>query len=335
VERHDGDVLVVDWTAHGDAAEVSVAVGTTPVFSDHTHYVTVVATTTSVRLTGLGPGRHYVSVWPDGAGRAVVAAERRLVFEGIQNFRDMGGYPTVDGGHVRWGQLFRADNLHKLTVADLDAFRSLGVRTIYDLRSDIERAEFPGPFAATALPIVGRPDDATPGPPSIDLTAADGEQMLRDMYVGSLIHSAAKFGALLNGLADSSRVPAVFHCHGGKDRTGVAAALVLLALGVDRETVLDDYEATSRYRTIVDQQDSLTNLLARGISPEAAASVLGTPRWAMGEALEAIEGTHGGVEAYLTRTAGMSTRTLRRLRDLHVAPGNSVGEATPRVSGQP
>jgi protein-tyrosine phosphatase len=244
--------------------------------------------------------------------------ERRVVFEGIQNFRDLGGYSTGDGGTVRWGQVFRADALHKLTEADVETFAGLGVRTVFDLRGDVERADFPGPFDSIHLSILGRPEDAEVGPPDPDMTTADGERMLRDLYVGALTHSAAKFGVLLTALADPDRIPAVFHCHGGKDRTGIAAALLLRALGVDREVVLDDYEATRHYRTIEHQQDSLASMLARGVPPEAAAGVLGAPRWAMAEALDAVDIAFGGIDAYLTGAAAMTPESLGRLRVLHV-----------------
>jgi protein-tyrosine phosphatase len=247
--------------------------------------------------------------------------ERRVVFEGIQNFRDLGGYPTGGGGSVRWGHVFRADALHKLTAADVEAFAGLGVRTVFDLRGDVERAEFPGPFDSIHLSILGRAEDAEVELPDPEMTTVDGEARLRDLYVGALVHSAVKFGVLLTALADEERLPAVFHCHGGKDRTGIVAALFLLALGVDREAVLDDYEATRRYRKIEHQQDSLASMLAAGVSPEAAAGVLGTPRWAMAEALDAVDTLYGGIDAYLTGPAAMTAEALARLKALHVAHG--------------
>jgi protein-tyrosine phosphatase len=146
------------------------------------------------------------------------------------------------------------------------------------------------------------------------MTTADGERMLRDMYVGILDHSSAQIGVILRGIADPAGVPAVFHCHGGKDRTGVVAAVLLLALRVGRETVLDDYEATRRYRLLTDQQDSLANILAAGVAPEAAAGVLGTPRWAMAAAVDAIDDVHGGIDAYLAGPAGLAASELSALR---------------------
>ena len=278
---------------------------------------------TAVRLDGLGPERTYISLTPAG-GDAVVVAERRVTFAGITNLRDLGGYRTADGGTTSWGLVFRADALHKLTADDLVTFGVLGVRTVYDLRGDVERTEFPGPVDSVHMPIVGRPVDAPAPARPADMTPEDGERMLRDMYVGILEHSAPQIGAILRGVADPETVPAVFHCHGGKDRTGVVAAVLLLALGVDRETVLDDYEATRRYRRLEDQQDSLANILASGVSPEAAASVLGTPRWAMAAAVDALDEVYAGVEAYVTGPVGLTTAELAVLRDrlVDAAPGD-------------
>ena len=248
-----------------------------------------------------------------------------MPFDGIQNFRDLGGYRTAGGGSVRWGQVYRADALHKMTDGDIEAFARLGVRTVFDLRSEVERTEFPGPFASVHLHILGRPENAEVLSPDPEMTAAGGEGMLRDLYVGALTHSAAKFGVLLSAFADPDRLPAVFHCHGGKDRTGIAAALFLLALGVDRDSVLDDYEATRRYRRTEHQQDSLANMLAAGVPPEAAAGVLGAPRWAMAAAVDAVDTEYGGIDAYLVAEAGVPAETLTRLLDVDLPePGQGL-----------
>ncbi|MEO8695100.1 MAG: tyrosine-protein phosphatase [Acidimicrobiales bacterium] len=315
VEIEGSGGLVVEWSIDGAGAAVDIAAGSTPDAADHVHLLSVGPGTSSVRLDGLGSQRCYVSVRAPGSDYAVVTAVRRVGFEGVQNFRDLGGYRTADGGHTVWGQIFRSDALHKLTPSDLVAFDRIGVRLVYDLRGDDERATHPNPIDSIQLAVVGQPRD---GNGTIDSTqfgaASDGERLLRDLYLGMLVHSAALFGQLLTGLVNPENRPAVFHCHAGKDRTGVAAALLLLALGVDREDILDDYELTRRYRTLDHQQDSLARLLAVGMSPEAAAGVLTAPRWTMRDALDAVDTEHGGIDAYLTGPAGMSPSSLRELR---------------------
>ena len=248
-------------------------------------------------------------------GSGAIDRERRIAFAGITNFRDLGGYPTADGGFTRWGLVYRADALHKLTDEDLRSFEELGVRAIYDLRGDIERSEFPNRLASVHAPIVGRPLGTPPLGAQSSITTADGEAILRDMYVGILEHSAGRIGAILRGLAAPDSVPAVFHCHGGKDRTGVVAVVLLLALGVDPDVVLDDYVLTSEYRRIEHQQDSLANMLAQGLPLEAAAGVLGTPRWAMAAAVAAITDQYGGIDTYLTNDAGLSPDEVIALRE--------------------
>jgi len=256
----------------------------------------------------------------DDRDLAAGARERRVAFAGITNFRDLGGYRTSSGGVTRWGLVYRADALHKLTDDDLRSFEALGIRLVYDLRGDVERTDFPSRLASVHMPIVGRPAGSPPLGAQAGVSTSDGETILRDMYVGILEHSATQIGAILRSLSDPQGTPAVFHCHGGKDRTGMVAAVLLLALGVDRDVVLDDYVLTSQYRRIEHQQDSLANMLALGLPIEAAAGVLGTPRWAMSAAIASIAEHYGGIDAYLTQHAGLSPDALAALRETLVDP---------------
>jgi protein-tyrosine phosphatase len=111
-----------------------------------------------------------------------------------------------------------------------------------------------------------------------------------------------------------STPPAVFHCAGGKDRTGLAAALLLTWLGVDRETVLDDYELTARFQTAARKAEIVEIFRESGMWLEAAKALLGAPRWAMAEALAVLDHEHGGIEAYLRGPSAMTPERLDLLR---------------------
>lgn len=260
-------------------------------------------------------------------------SDRRVPFEGVPNFRDLGGYPTRSGARVRWGLVFRAGVLHGFRPADLARYDQLGLRAVFDLRSDVECDERPSVEIARRLTITGRPpgdgdgdggdDDGGALPRQAPRTAADGEQLLRDIYCGLLDHSAAQIGELLIALTAEGGLPAAFHCHAGKDRTGIVAALLLEALGVERELVLDDYELTSHYLVDARTQDRSTfeRLLRLGFSEEAAAAVFGTSRWAMEAALDHLDTRHGGIESYLTGPAGMGHHHLELLQELLLEPG--------------
>jgi protein-tyrosine phosphatase len=248
-----------------------------------------------------------------------VIDQRRLPFEGATNFRDLGGYSTAGGGTTRWGLVYRADSLHALTAADVELFERIGAPTVFDLRRDEEREVRPGPFPTVHVCILSQLDNGgQPADRAALVEHEHGEQLLRNLYRGMLSHAGPEFGRMFTMMAEPNGLPAVFHCHAGKDRTGVAAALLLEWLGVDRRTVLDDYVLTLTYRPRSEQESSYQRMLDMGMGPEAASAVLGAPRWAMEETLHDLDEMYGGVEAYLTGPAGMDRSALDRLRHILV-----------------
>ena len=117
------DALTVRWEFEGEPSAVDIAVGTSPDHVDHERQATVAAGVTSFQVPRQAGGRQFVSVASHQGGPAVVAAERRIPFEGVTNFRDLGGYRTRSGQRVRWGRVFRSDALHGMTEDDLASYR--------------------------------------------------------------------------------------------------------------------------------------------------------------------------------------------------------------------
>jgi protein-tyrosine phosphatase len=314
--RSDADELVVTWELDTPAT-VDVAEGPTPDRIDHAHAITVGPDRTSVRLPLPERRRRYVSVAPSGGGTAVVAAERHVAFEGIVNFRDLGGYPVPDGGRTRWGRVFRSAALHQVTDADLVVFEELGIQVVYDLRSTREREQrrdLPG-ARVVDLPVFRR------GPTRPDPTKAeDAAEFLREVYTMSLEHSADVFGDLFTNLAEPGALPTVFHCTVGKDRTGLVAALLLDLLGVDDDDILDDYELTNEHQSPERWQKEISELTERsGGNPLVAAGLFRAHRGAMAAALDWVRG-EGGTIAYLVERGGMADATVRRLHELLIEP---------------
>jgi protein-tyrosine phosphatase len=238
---------------------------------------------------------------------------RRVPFAGALNFRDIGGYPTSNAGQTRWGAVYRSDSLHFLTPGDLPAFDALRIKMIYDLRRTDELAQFPGPREYVHLELPSRiPLD---GAESATLkTRLDGEQWLLADYVGMLDEAAAAFGDLFSRLADPGRLPAVIHCLGGKDRTGITIALLLTALGVERDIVLDDYQLTNDCRGVAHVPEVIELFAESGIAREAAEGMLSAPRHAMARALKTLDERYAGVESYLLGPCRMSPATLNVLK---------------------
>ena len=236
---------------------------------------------------------------------------RLVPFAGALNFRDIGGYPVAAGRLTRWHAVYRSDSLHYLTAGDLAAFDALGVKAVYDLRRPGEIARFPGPRGHVHLEVAS--GDLAGWPAASLRTRRDGEEWLAADYRSMLAAAAPAFGRLFTHLAADGELPAVVHCLAGKDRTGMAVALLLTALGADRGTVLDDYELTSDCHAA--RVPEVVEVLARlGIARPAAEGIMSTPRWAMEQALRELEQAHGGIARYLLGPGGMTPRALDALR---------------------
>jgi protein-tyrosine phosphatase len=317
--------LDVSWELTG-GGPVELAVGLAPGSIDHAHPVARVADATRVSLAGLGPGRHYVSVAPTDGGAAVLAAERVLPLEGMDNFRDLGGYRTRDGGRTRWGVVFRADAPDQLTPADLAAIDRLGLRVAYDLRTDAERGQAP-----SALPAVIRREAFGIGGEAARTASlaalftggrpeAIPADFLHRVYLEMAEQDAPVFGRVLTGLAEPLGAPAVIHCTAGKDRTGLAAALLLSVLGVDDPTVLADYTLSRVYFTERRMARLLPTLTKLGLDLDCYHAIFGAPGHAMAATLAALRSQYGSVPDYLVQRAGMAPETFAALRAALVAP---------------
>lgn len=174
---------------------------------------------------------------------------------GCHNFRDLGGYGTVDGRRTRWRCLFRADGLSQLTTEDKAQITELGIATVIDLRTALEvdaRGRFPEDMGAVSyyhLPLT----DTFPG--EEQAPAWDDAAFVTARYLGMLAEGTESVAEAVRILAEPRNRPAVFHCSVGKDRTGVLAAVMLGFLGVSDDIIVEDY-ALSR-RAMLQMLDSL------------------------------------------------------------------------------
>ncbi len=238
------------------------------------------------------------------------APSRSLPLSGATNFRDLGGYVGHGGRAVQWRRLFRSDHLAGLTVQDQALLADLGVARAVDFRGKAESAAY-----AYALPGISYHPLAIE--PTVvqralelqrtghQLTAQDAVGLMQETYRGFVHDNAPRFAALF-GLLLASDEPLVFHCTAGKDRTGFAAALILLALGVPRDVVMQDY--------------LLTNALYQrppGMGSHAPEEVLAV-LWRVQEeflnaALHRVDKDFGGVQACLVDVLGVDAAAQKEL----------------------
>ncbi|MGC9270518.1 tyrosine-protein phosphatase [Acidiphilium sp.] len=250
---------------------------------------------------------------------------------GAANFRAVAALPDGTGRRVRPHMLFRSGALSELTSGDLAAIEALGIRLICDLRSTAERRRFPTswpPLApARTITMPGDSDREAGMQPLIDRLAhqpgPDGaRQAMLDLYRSLPRLLAPSLQATFDAVATGWGVPLLLHCHVGKDRTGVAVALLLAALDIDPKAILDDYlETAARIDIAAETRHlarSLGSLLGRAIDPGTLDQLGRADPAYLAAAFAAIDQEWGGTEGYFT-AIGLSASRRERLRALLLA----------------
>jgi protein-tyrosine phosphatase len=236
----------------------------------------------------------------------VSAVNRDIALVNTYNLRDLGGYPTVGGRRVRWRRLFRGAGLQRLIGADLETVRGLGLTTVIDLRTERELAATGGyalPATFHHLPMLATIWDLSAVDPE-----ASADDYLAARYVEMLDEGAVTIAAVMEILGRPESFPAVFYCAAGKDRTGVLAALVLDAIGVEAEHIVADYHLS---------KDRVERIRARAAAASGAMLVqpppfMQAPAGAMRLLLESIREVHGSTAGYLAGI-GVEPSTLDAL----------------------
>jgi protein-tyrosine phosphatase len=248
------------------------------------------------------------------------AGQRLPALEGARNFRDLGGYPADDGRHVRWGLLYRSGSLAGLTPGSHTRLTAMGVRGVCDLRSTSERNNEPfGWCEAAGLSYWSRDYETSFGElrtlMASSLSSADAAR--RAMIAGYErlpYEQAPAYRELFRRLA-CGEVPLVFNCSAGKDRAGTAAALILSALGVARDLVVEDYTLTDK---VVDLQRVLVNRRSTTLAQQPAGvinAILSADPEYIRVALAAITANSGSLQAYLQQELGVGSPELERIRN--------------------
>ncbi len=265
------------------------------------------------------------AVSPGAPSRSPPEPANRVRLSRAANFRDLGGYVTADGRAVRKGVLFRSDHLGGLSTRDLQTCRELGLKTVYDLRHAYEREIRPSSLAngqgprVVELPIHYPPLDRRESRRKIleaKVEAGHFRQLMIEANRAYALDFREDWSALLRGLAEPEALPAVIHCVEGKDRTGFAAALVLSALQVPRETVYQDYllsglflKRRAKVYAFLASLGSLFRVPRKEVRP-----LVGVERAYLEAAFAAIDERYGSFDGYLRDGLGIDEPSLKRLR---------------------
>lgn len=250
---------------------------------------------------------------------------------GAANFREIGGSPIPDGLRVRHGQVFRSDELSRLTDEDLAVIRDLAIRLVFDLRSDVERSLRPSKWPQDMVP------EFLHGSLSADIRAGYGQ--LRDILVqdpsadGARLmmlatyrllpsRSAAALGQLIRKLVDGC-APALIHCTAGKDRTGFVCACLQHALGVPREAIFADYllsgERLDLDAMAVTTSEVIEETLKLAVSRPVLDVVNAVSHEYLDAAFASIDASFGSLDAYLEH-CGAGVEVVQQLRQRLLEP---------------
>jgi protein tyrosine/serine phosphatase len=259
--------------------------------------------------------------------------ERLLPLEGVENFRDYGGYAVPGGLRVVRGRLWRSAHHGAATDDDLARIAGLGLTAVVDLRRPTERANQP---SRRPDGFAGRVIDCDAGdqaePPHVaflretDLSAESARAFFLDYYRKAPFEPRhlELFGRYFEAL-DMGR-PVLIHCTAGKDRTGLLAALTHHLLGVDEADLLADFELTNRAARIETRlpqvTEAMTESLGRRPSETAVRAFLGVERTYLAEAFGAIRREAGSVEAYLAGL-GLDGARVEHLRRTWLEPAQA------------
>jgi protein-tyrosine phosphatase len=250
-----------------------------------------------------------------------IEPQRYVELDGAANFRDLGGYQTVDHRQVKWGLVYRSEALGRLSDRDLTHLNNLGLRLICDLRtpSEIRRVPDRVPQNTRWAATPTREGDFDMSMlPTLLFNRKIIPDLMRESYTQQLEKSAVYFGAILSHFATPDNLPVVFHCSAGKDRAGLTAALLLGLLGVPEKTIVEDYTYSNLaydtlYIAYVNENKSL--LRPFGIPmKELHPMLIADPKW-MENALNFISTTYGSVQNYLLQAAGMDIEDLERIKE--------------------
>ena len=251
----------------------------------------------------------------------------------VQNMRDLGGWETREGGCVRRRLIYRSSALDKLEGKSEDAFAGLGIRFIYDLRVEAEREKRPDRFpSGTGYVVADVLKDSPDAAPAQLMNIHSDPKMAEEMLGGgkavslfeggyraivTLPSATAAYKILFSGLARDEHRPGLFHCTGGKDRTGWAAASLLTLLGVSDEDVMREYLLTNE-QLLPACKPLFDQFAAMGGDPELLMPVFGVQKEFLQAALDEMRSRYGNIEGYFTEGLGLDADVLQSLRDAYI-----------------
>lgn len=248
--------------------------------------------------------------------------DRTLALRTAVNLRDIGGYPASNGSRIKWGLIYRSGTLYDLSDEDAAALAARGIRLICDFRSEQEAAAAPdnaARFGARYEPMPLEADHDSMRRLRVAMFQPGKlRELMRESYNELMLErNAPLVGRFLQLIADESNLPVLFHCTAGKDRTGMAAMILMSLLGVPDDVIAADYSLSNafhdRFRIFVG--DAVKKLRWIGMNVDDLYPLLIADPELMRGALESVRKRYDSVENYVINRCGVDAAVISKLRD--------------------
>lgn len=240
------------------------------------------------------------------------AEKRYLNFKKTTNFRDIGGISTLDGKTVKWGKIYRSDNLSKLKKKEFSRFDALQIKTVIDLRTKAEIAEkednLPLDTDYISVPIVSDQGDLMGQMKGKVLRGEVSEEeskiLMKAFYTKCVTDNIPLLQDVITKIATSEE-PILYHCSAGKDRTGIVTAILFSILNVDRETIVNEYLLSNYYRSSkiksTINKAKLLKVIKPKLNTEVIVNFMSVDKDYINSVFEIIDTNYGGMDQFIEK----------------------------------
>ena len=282
----------------------------------------------SVGIVSLAANRPVYELYHADNNERLSISSRHIAFKKVLNFRDLGGIRTMQGRQIQWGKIYRSGKLEKLQREEFEAMKALGIRTVVDLRTIGEVTEEPDKIPPNEginlihIPISGITDE------DLHKTKKDIKKQSPEEFDGAgkmetvmerfAMQGHQDFAKVFELLLNEENSSIVYHCTAGKDRTGLLTALILSALGVADEVIMQEYLLSNYYRHEKMERNARLGAHILGIETESSRAIMDVRPNYLEASFHAIIEKYGSTEQYLQTAIGLEEQDLAKLRDLYL-----------------
>jgi protein-tyrosine phosphatase len=258
------------------------------------------------------------------SGDTTVVSNRQIYFNNNVNFRDLGGLRTTDGRTVKWGRIFRSDNLAKLGAKEFGKFNDLHIQSVYDMRTNQEiegrEDQLPSNVKYIHAPVVkdneGQIAQLRKQVIGGKISEAEAQNQTAGFYRDAVTVNLNSLRAVIEHIIESNE-PVLYHCSAGKDRTGIVSALILSILRVDRQTLVNEYLMSNFYRRMKTEKMLGKAKFARIIKPKMDLKAIEVFMTVDKEFIDAtfdeIDKKYGGIAPFIKNQLMIDTEAQNKL----------------------